>query len=120
MPLSLQLLNGLLFASRDGVAEGSYAGNRTFVAAWADADAVNVAEWEATELALLGAPRDAASATCSNVVTGVGYEFLTALVGSVRHVPKDLLPIRSRSAEGCIVASVRRDEPTPNCQALGA
>jgi hypothetical protein len=40
------------------------------------------------ELTLLGAPRDmswnAATATCSNVVTGVGYELLTSLVGSVR------------------------------------
>jgi hypothetical protein len=111
MPLSLQLLNGLLFASRDGVAEGSYAGNRTFVAAWADADAVNVAEWEATEVALLGSPRDmawdAATATCSNVFTGVGYEFLTALVGSVRrvHTSPHSLPCprcRSRSADSVV------------------
>jgi len=85
VPLPVTLLDGLLFADTGA---GSLAGNRTFVAPWADADANNIAEWTAGELELLAAPElemawDEDTLTCSNVVTGVSYDFLTALVGAL-------------------------------------
>lgn len=80
-PIPLQLTSGL-FGSTDN--EGTYAGNTTYVGIWGDADPSNTEDWQEVQVETADDSMtwNEDTLTCSSVVTGIKYEFLTSKVGS--------------------------------------
>ena len=80
-PLPIKLLSGLFGSS--GMA-GTYAGAKFYAGVWGDSDPANTADWIEFEVESLddGMSWNEQEGTCSKVVSGVQYEFLTANVGS--------------------------------------
>ncbi len=81
-PLPIELLSGLFGSST--TFSGTYAGKKTYVGLWGDSDPSNVADWIEVEVESID---DSMSwieeeNTCTKVISGVQYEFLTASVGS--------------------------------------
>ena len=103
VPLPAQLMDGLLYGTTD--ANYDLSGKTVMVAAWANANFENIADWTscdtsdttdcATELTTteqLSAPSgdlamswDATTKTCKNVAVGVHIDVLTAKVGHLDH-----------------------------------
>ena len=103
VPLPAQLMDGLLYGSTD--ANYDLSGKTVMVAAWANANFENIADWTscdtsdttdcATELTTteqLSAPSgdlvmswDDTTKTCKNVAVGVHIDVLTAKVGHLDH-----------------------------------
>ncbi|UPQ99778.1 tectonic protein [Chloropicon primus] len=80
-PLPIKLLSGLFGST---AMSGTYAGNKAYVGIWGDSSPSNTADWIEFEVESIddGMSWNEQESTCSKVVSGIQYEFLTANVGS--------------------------------------
>ena len=96
-PLPVQLLNGLL-----GAEAGGFGGKTAYVGIWGDSAMGNVAEWLELEVPQADDKMswNEATATCSNVITGVRYEFLTTKIGAQTDPQESIAYARARFTSG--------------------
>ena len=92
-PLPILLLSGLFGSS---TMSGTYAGNKPYVGIWGDADPTNTADWLEVQVESIDDAMswNAQENTCSNVITGVQYEFLTGNVGSQENAQQKITYVR--------------------------